>query len=117
MDLEELRVYQQTMALGEKVWNLVINWDWFAKDTIGKQLVKSVDSIAANLSEGFGRYHYRESKNFFYYSCGSLFETKTWITKAINRDLISVDDFSAFSNEIKDISVKLNNYIASVGKK
>jgi len=38
-----------------------------------------VDSIAANLSEGFGRYHYKEKKNFSYYSIGSLYETKTWI--------------------------------------
>jgi four helix bundle protein len=116
MELEELRVYQQAMALGEKVWAVVIQWDWFAKDTIGKQLVKSVDSVAANLSEGFGRYHYRESKHFYYYSRGSLFETKTWITKARNRDLISADDFKTISNEIKDISVKLNNYIATIGK-
>lgn len=116
MDLEELRVYQQAMGLGEKVWKIVIEWDWFAKDTIGKQFVKAVDSVAANLSEGFGRYHYRESKNFYYYSRGSLLETKTWVTKARNRNLISADDFITISNEIKDISVKLNNYIASVGK-
>lgn len=81
MELEEFRVYQQAMALGEKVWVVVIQWYWFAKDTIGKQLVKSVDSIAANLSEGFGRYHYRESKNFYYYSRGSLFETKHGLQK------------------------------------
>jgi four helix bundle protein len=117
MELEELRVYQQAMALGEKVWAIVIQWDWFVKDTVGKQMVKSVDSIAANLSEGFGRYHYRESIKLYYYSRGSLFETKTWITKAKSRDLISEDDFNTFSNEIKDISVRLNNYIASVGKK
>jgi hypothetical protein len=28
----------------------------------GKQLVKAADSVAANLSEGFGRYHYRRIK-------------------------------------------------------
>ena len=64
MKLEELKVYQESMELGEKVWNLVIKWDNFSKDTMGKQLVKAVDSIAANLSEGFGRYHFREKKNF-----------------------------------------------------
>jgi four helix bundle protein len=52
------------------------------KDTIGKQLVKSTDSISAIISEGFGRYHFLENKNFCFYAHGSLFETKTWITKA-----------------------------------
>ena len=75
------------MELGEKIWTRVIIWDYFPKDTIGKHLVKAVDSVAANLSEGYGRYHYKESKNFGYYSRGSLFETKTWLTKASNRFL------------------------------
>ena len=88
MKLEELRVYQLSMDLGEEVWKLVNNWDYFAKDTLGKQLVKSSDSVAANISEGFGRYHFKDSQNFNYYSRGSLYETKTWLTKAKNRNLI-----------------------------
>ena len=116
MELEELRVYQQSMELGEKVWILVQQWDWFSKDTIGKQMVRAVDSVAANLSEGFGRYHYREAIHFSYYSRGSLYETQSWLTKASNRKLISEEDFNIFMKEIKDIGVKLNNYINSIGK-
>lgn len=48
------------MEIGEKVWKIVNAWDYFAKDTIGKQLIRSTDSIAANISEGFGRYHYKD---------------------------------------------------------
>jgi len=117
MKLEELQVYQLSMKLGEEVWNIVIKWDFFAKDTIGKQLVRSVDSIAANLSEGFGRYHYNEEKHFSYYSRGSLFETKTWLTKAFNRQLILESDFNSFVIEIDIIGIKLNNYINSIGTK
>ena len=94
----------------------MLKWDYFAKDTIGKQLVKSSDSIAANLSEGFGRYHFKESKNFYYYSRGSLFETKTWLTKSYNRKLIEKEIYEKLMQEIKNISVKLNNYIKSIGK-
>ncbi len=117
MELEELRVYKQSMEMGEKVWDIVMKWDWFAKDTVGKQLVKAVDSIAANLSEGFGRFHYREAANFGYYSRGSLYETKTWLTKAFSRKLITETDYEYFLKEIKDIGIKLNNYINSIGKK
>ena len=117
MILEELQVYQLSMEIGERVWEIVIKWDYFSKDTIGKQLVRSVDSIAANLSEGFGRYHFNEAKHFGYYSRGSLFETKTWLTKANNRKLISENDFNSFMNNINIIGVKLNNYINSIGTK
>ena len=117
MKLEELNVYQLSMEIGEKVWDIVIKWDYFLKDTIGKQLVRSVDSVAANLSEGFGRYHFKEAKNFSYYSRGSLYETKTWLTKAHNRKLISEEDFILFQKQIDQIGVKLNNYIKSIGPK
>ena len=88
MKLEELKVYQMAMEMGEEIWSVVNKWNWFEKDTVGKQLVKAADSIASNLSEGYGRYNYKESKNFDYYSRGSLFETKTWLTKAHNRNLV-----------------------------
>ncbi|RJP62138.1 MAG: four helix bundle protein [Ignavibacteriales bacterium] len=117
MKLEEFRVYQLSMSIAEEIWNLVYNWDYFAKDTVGKQLIKAIDSVAANLSEGFGRFFYKEEKQFCYYSRGSLFETKTWLTKASNRKLISSEDFEKFVQQINDIGVRLNNYISSIGKK
>ncbi len=72
MRLEELNVYQLAMDIGERVWAVVVKWDYFAKDTVGKQLVKSVDSIAANISKGYGRFHYKENKQFCYYSRGVI---------------------------------------------
>ena len=116
MELEELNVYRLSMEIGEKVWNIVIKWDYFLKDTIGKQWVRAIDSVAANLSEGFGRYHYKEAKNFSYYSRGSLFESKTWLTKAFNRKLISDDEFHGLKKELDIIGIKLNNYINSIGR-
>ena len=115
MKLEELNVYKLSMEIAESIWEIVLKWDYFQKDTMGKQLVRAADSIAANLSEGFGRYHYKENVNFSYYSRGSLFETKTWLTKAHNRKLIPDDSFESFITEIDSIGIKLNNYIKTIG--
>ncbi len=117
MKLEEFRVYQDAMEMGEKVWKIVTEGAFFTKDTMGKQLVRSADSVAANMSEGLGRYHYKETKNFSHYSRGSHFETKTWLTKANNRKLLNDEKFSDLTEIIDDISVKLNNYIRSIGNK
>jgi four helix bundle protein len=116
MKLEDLQVYQLSMEIGDKIWEIVTRWDYFAKDTVGKQMVKAVDSVAANLSEGVGRYHYKEKKNFCYYSRGSLYETKTWLTKAFKRKLLKEAEYKYFIKEIDNIGVKLNNYIKSIGK-
>lgn len=113
--LEDFKVYNLAMDLGEKVWSIVSEWDNFHQDTIGKQLVKACDSIAANLSEGLGRYHFKEMKNFSYYSRGSLFETKTWLTKSCNRKLINEDQFLELINGIDIIGKMLNSYIKTLG--
>lgn len=104
------------MELGEVIYEIIIEWDYFHKDTMGKQLLRAVDSIASNLSEGIGRYHYKERKNFGYYSRRSLFETKTWLTKANNRKLITDDLYLRMISDIDIIGIKLNNYINSIGK-
>jgi four helix bundle protein len=91
--IDELEIYNLSIQLGDDIWNMVAKWDYFSKDTIGKQLVRSADSISANISEGFGRYFYKENKLFCYYSRGSILETQTWLTKAYNRKLIAEEEF------------------------
>ena len=110
MKLEDLEIYQLSMEIGEKVWQIVIKWDYFTKDTIGKQLTRSADSIATNISEGFGRYHFKDSKRFYYISRGSLFETKTWLEKSKSRKLITSEVYDNLIEELNRTGVKLNNY-------
>lgn len=115
MKLEEFRVYQLSMEIAEEVWDIILKWDNMAKFTIGEQFIRAIDSVAANLSEGYGRYHYKEAKHFAYYSRGSLFESKTWLTKAKNRHLINEDIFNKMMSTLDNIGVKLYNYISSIG--
>ncbi len=115
MDLNDLRVYRDAMRIGEDLWNLIECWDRFSKDTLGKQLVRSVDSIAANISEGYGRYHYKENRNFCYYARGSLFETRTWLRKAGIRQLINSQQCTCLDKELVSLAKMLNKYINSLG--
>ena len=104
MNLEDLRIYKIGLEIGDEVWNIVIRWDYFQKGTVGKQLVKAADSIAANISEGYGRYHYKDSKNFNYFSRGSIYETKSWLTKAHNRKLISTEAYTKLLSDIEALT-------------
>ncbi len=116
MKLEELEVYNKSMEIGERVWDIVVKWGFFEKDTIGKQLTRAIDSVAANLSEGFGRYHYKDKMRFSYYSRGSLYESKTWITKAGNRGLMQEEEVEYLLGFLNDLGIKLNNYITATGR-
>ncbi|HEY8780845.1 MAG TPA: four helix bundle protein [Mucilaginibacter sp.] len=115
--LEDLEIYQLAESFSDEIWFIVLEWDYFAKDTLGKQLVRAADSIGANIAEGFGRYHYKENKNFCYFSRGSLIETKGWITKANTRKLLSESQYSEYLNKLSVIHLKLNTYIKHIGSK
>ena len=111
MKLEDLEVYNLSMLLSDKVWDFVIEWEYFAKDTLGKQWVRASDSVSANISEGFGRNTYRDSRSFYYIARGSLYESKTWLDKAKRRKLIPVDEYHALYTEHNVLGYKLNNFI------
>lgn len=116
VDLNTLRVYQRALRLGDLVWEAVLHWDWFARKTMGDQIVRSVDSIAANISEGNGRYYYGDNRRFCYYARGSLQETRTWVEKAAVRGLLSEETHATLQSELQTTERMLNAYIYSIGR-
>ena len=115
--LIDLAVYKTALEIGEKVWAIVDKWDYFNKDTLGKQFVRAADSISLNIAEGYGRYFYKENKNFNYYSRGSAFESTTCLRKAFERKLISEEDNKEMRLLFEKYFRLINGYIKSIGEK
>ena len=67
LQLNQIGAYMIAFKLSNDVWKIVLKWDYFAKDTIGKQFTRAVDSISANIAEGFGRYGKKDKINFYRY--------------------------------------------------
>lgn len=114
--LEELKVYQCAMEIGELIFDITVKWDVFNKKNLGDQYLRAADSIALNIAEGYGRFHYKENKNFCWYARGSLFETKSANQKAFNRKLITEEEYNSLLNKLKHCHLLLNSYIKSIGK-
>jgi len=115
-ELHEIKVYVLTERLSNFIWEIVLQWNYFEKDTVGKQLVRAVDSIGANLAESHGRFHYLEKKKFAYYARGSFEETKSWIRKCKERSLLKPDEIEVVESYIKEIGPKLNALINTFKK-
>jgi len=113
--LEDLIAFQVAMEIGDKIWTVVNKWPFFEKDTLGKQITRSADSIALNIAEGYGRYHFKENKNFCYYARGSQFETQAALTKARTRQLIDEKSFVSISEKLNRFHKLINGYIKSIG--
>ncbi|HEY4198615.1 MAG TPA: four helix bundle protein [Mucilaginibacter sp.] len=115
-NLEDLEVYQLAESFGDEIWFIVNEWEYFAKDTIGKQMARSADSISSNIAEGYGRYHYKENRNFCYFSRGSIIETKGWLKKSKTRKLLTEEQFDLLFEKLQTIHIKLNAYLKFIGK-
>lgn len=93
LQLNDIDCYKRSLSLSNYVWNIVIVWDWFAKKTVGVQFVTAIDSISANLAEGFGRYGKKDKVKFYYYSFGSVKEGLDWNEKSKIRKLLTEDQY------------------------
>lgn len=113
MKLEDLEVYNLSMDLSDEVYFEIEKKDFFVKDTLGKQWTRAADSVSLNLSEGFGRFNYRDSRNFSIIARGSLYESKTCMTKAYRRKIITEEFYNKLLKLHNNLGVKLNNYITA----
>jgi len=115
-NFENLRVYQLSETLSDLIWIVVLAWSPFARDTVGKQLVRSVDSIGANIAEGTGRGTFTDNKRFVRIARGSLNETKHWLTRAFKRNLLTAKQVKDLKPIIDELGPKLNAYLKSIGQ-
>src|SRR5262245_59199299 len=116
-NFESLRIYQLSEQLADLIWNIVIEWDAFARETVGKQLAKASDSIGANIAEGTGRGSYVDNRRFVRIARGSLNETKHWLRRAYKRQLLKTGQIDELKPIIDELAPKLNAYLSSIGTK
>ena len=116
-NFEKLQVYQLSEKLADNVWDIVIAWDSFAKDTVGKQIVRAADSIGANISEGSGRGSIQDNRRFVRIARGSLYETIHWLRRCYLRKLLSQSEVKKLRLLEEELAPKLNAFLRSVNKR
>jgi four helix bundle protein len=114
-NFEKLRVYQLSEKLADQIWDVVLGWNNFARDTVGKQVVRSADSVGANVFEGCGRGRFLDNKRFVRMARGSLNETQHWLRRAYKRNLLTKKQIDNLRPIIDELSPTLNAYLKSIG--
>jgi four helix bundle protein len=110
-----LHIYKLSEKLADEIWKIVVSWSFFARNTVGVQIVKAADSIGANIAEGSGRGSDPELKRFLRISRGSLYETQHWLRRAYNRGLLSEQQTKELVPIITELTPRLNAYLSSIG--
>ncbi len=112
-EIYELDVYNLSEKLSDLIWYAFDTWPKKVQVTTGYQIIKSSDSIAANLAEGYGRYTPADRKLFYRYARGSFEETKAWLRKLIRRNVIVDREVDKYTQIIDELGPKLNAFIRS----
>jgi four helix bundle protein len=114
---EDLGVWQIGRDLVAKVYMLTVSLPQSETFGLIAQIKRAALSIPANIAEGFGRYHYMDKAKFYLNAWGSLYELKSHLL--IAQGLGYLKQSQAVSDVltlIDDLSVKLNNLIATTRK-
>jgi four helix bundle protein len=116
LKFEDLRVFKAAETFADEIWDVVNNWEPFAKLTVGKQLVRSADGIGADMAEGTGRGSAKDNQRFVRMARGSLNESKYWLRRASHRNLIRSEEMDRLSLMIEEIGPRLNGYLKSLDR-
>ena len=117
MELGKLEIYQLALKLSSNIWSIYEKLPKQLQFNIGDQALRSVDSIGANITEGYGRYHYKDSIKFYYNARGSLWESKHWLFLLYKRGLMNKLLYDNMMSDINILGKKLNNFIESIRKR
>ncbi|MFH1478005.1 MAG: four helix bundle protein [Verrucomicrobiota bacterium] len=109
----ELDVYKLAEDLSDMIWRDFDRWGIKVQNTIGYQVIRASDSIAAHIAEGYGRYTPADRKKFYLYSRGSFEETKAWLRKLIRRKVLDESSVAEYKEIIDKLGPKLNAFINS----
>jgi four helix bundle protein len=111
LKLSDIQAYRIAFHLSNYIWDIVVRWNKFARDTVGEQFVEAADSISANIAEGFGRYFKKDKIKFYRYSAGSVKECFDWNQKSKVRKLVTQEEYDYIFNELNKLPASVNQLI------
>lgn len=111
LTLNDITAYKIAFHLSNYVWDIVREWDYFERNTVGMQFVRAVDSNSANIAEGFGRRTKKDKIKFYHYSYGSVKESCDWNEKARIRKLINQQQYTHIIKELQQLPIEINKLI------
>lgn len=111
LTLNKISSYKKAFALSNFVWDIVVQWEMFPRQTVGSQFARAIDSVSANIAEGFGRYGKKDKVFFYRIARASVYESLDWLEKSRRRDLITEKDYNFIFKSLKELPKDINTLI------
>ncbi|MBM3249728.1 MAG: four helix bundle protein [Candidatus Omnitrophica bacterium] len=110
---EDLIAWQEARKLVNEVYGITDKKN-FRDFGLADQIQKAAVSVMANISEGFGRYAFRDSKQFYTMARGSATEVQSHLYVILDRKTIDKEDFSRIYDQATRTSKLINGLIKNI---
>lgn len=112
----ELDVWKKARELKNELFLLSNTFPADERFRLTDQLIRSSRSINANISEGHGRFTYKEQLHFCIQARGSFSETLNHLIDAFDCKYISTEQLTGFKDKLDEVGKLLNGYITWLRK-
>jgi four helix bundle protein len=110
--LKDLEIYQLSRKLLKIAWKIYSRLSYQEKKGWGDQMLESIDSFGANITEGYGRFHYLKKIHLYFIARASLSEGKEqWLDLGLEREIVTPEELDEICIIHKPLQIKLNNTI------
>ncbi|MDY6784579.1 MAG: four helix bundle protein [Cyanobacteriota bacterium] len=110
-EIEDLEIELLSEKLANEIWDMVTTWEIFAKETLGKKLVRAADSICTNIAGVKGRLNFKDNRQCIRVARGSLCETVSLLKLAHSRRLVSSSRLDRLKPLLDELPSQLNDYL------
>lgn len=113
---ESLEVWKSARELRKRISDITKSLPNEEKYRLTDQIIRASRSVAANIAEGFGRFHHQENIQFCRQARGSLFEVIEHLLCAFDEKYINESTLIELRAIIDDCLKKLNGYVVYLQK-
>ena len=113
----DLEVWKSARELRKEIYKIVKNLPEIEKFGLNTQMCRAAVSVTANIAEGYGRFHFKETVQFARHARGSVYELHDHLITCIDQNYIEESVFEEIVKSWIEKTIQLlNGYIRYLNK-
>ena len=113
---KDLECYIKARELRIFISGLAKKFPQQEKFLLTAQIIDCSRSVSRNIAEGYGRYTFSDTRNFFIISRGSVTETMEQLATAFDENYITKEELKTGEEKCEHVFKLINGYIAYLDK-
>lgn len=111
--LEDLQAWVEARRLGHLVFTAAQDLPAEEKYGLKRHMLENSRNIPANIAEGFGRFHYQESIQFYRIARGCLEELRSDVSLCLDRNYFNEKTYAQLQDQLDLVKRLINGLISN----